>query len=44
MRFYERLGFGPTGDRRAMPAHVEVWETLLVRHVHNEEQDAPDTA
>ncbi|SAL09883.1 N-acetyltransferase GCN5 [Caballeronia terrestris] len=44
MRFYERLGFGPTGDRRAMPLHAEVWETLLVRHVHTEEQDTPGTA
>lgn len=33
MRFYERLGFGPTGERRRIPAHAEEWETQLVRHV-----------
>jgi GNAT superfamily N-acetyltransferase len=34
MRFYERLGFGPTGDRRAMPANEGEAEQLYVRHVH----------
>lgn len=33
MRFYERLGFGPTGERRRIPAHPEEYETLLVRRV-----------
>jgi hypothetical protein len=33
MRFYERLGFGPTGERRRIPAHPEGWETLLVRRI-----------
>ena len=33
MRFYERLGFGPTGDRRAMPSHEEEAELLYVRHM-----------
>ncbi|SAL16639.1 acetyltransferase [Caballeronia peredens] len=35
MRFYERLGFGPTGDRRAMPSHEEEAESLYVRHMHS---------
>ena len=35
MRFYERLGFGPTGDRRAMPSHGEEAESLYVRHMHS---------
>lgn len=43
-RFYERLGFGPTGDRRMMPAHAEEWETLLVHHVQIEERRAPGAA
>jgi GNAT superfamily N-acetyltransferase len=33
MRFYERLGFGPTGDRRAMPSNDAGAESLYVRHV-----------
>jgi len=33
MRFYERLGFGPTGDRRAMPMHEQEAESLYVRHM-----------
>jgi ribosomal protein S18 acetylase RimI-like enzyme len=33
MRFYERLGFGPAGERRRIPAHPEEYETLLVRRV-----------
>jgi ribosomal protein S18 acetylase RimI-like enzyme len=33
MRFYERLGFGPTGERRRIPGHPEEWETLLVRSI-----------
>ena len=33
MRFYERLGFGPAGERRRIPGHAEQWETLLVRRV-----------
>ncbi|MDR5853909.1 GNAT family N-acetyltransferase [Caballeronia sp. LZ062] len=33
MRFYERLGFGPTGDRRAMPPNEQEAESLYVRHV-----------
>jgi GNAT superfamily N-acetyltransferase len=33
MRFYERLGFGPTGDRRAMPANEAEPEQLYVRHM-----------
>jgi GNAT superfamily N-acetyltransferase len=33
VRFYERLGFGPTGDRRAMPANEREAEQLYVRHV-----------
>jgi GNAT superfamily N-acetyltransferase len=37
MRFYERLGFGPTGDRRAMPSHEEEAESLFVRHMHGED-------
>ncbi len=34
VRFYERLGFGPTGDRRVMPANEEETEQLYVRHMH----------
>jgi ribosomal protein S18 acetylase RimI-like enzyme len=33
LRFYERLGFGPTGDRRAMPANEAEAEQLYVRHM-----------
>lgn len=33
MRFYERLGFGPTGDHVRVPRTPDAWETLLVRHV-----------
>jgi len=33
VRFYEHLGFGPTGDRRAMPSHEEEAESLFVRHM-----------
>ena len=33
MRFYERLGFGPTGDHARTPHVPDEWETLLVRHV-----------
>ncbi|KMQ80314.1 Histone acetyltransferase HPA2 and related acetyltransferase [Candidatus Burkholderia pumila] len=33
LRFYERLGFGPTGDRRAMPANEAEPEQLYVRHM-----------
>jgi GNAT superfamily N-acetyltransferase len=44
MRFYERLGFGPTGDRRVMPAHDEVWESLLVRHVQDPQHATPGAA
>jgi ribosomal protein S18 acetylase RimI-like enzyme len=44
MRFYERLGFGPTGERRAMPAHAEEWETLLVRRVQAGRHDASGEA
>jgi ribosomal protein S18 acetylase RimI-like enzyme len=34
MRFYERLGFGPTGEHTTRPARsTDQWETLLVRHV-----------
>jgi ribosomal protein S18 acetylase RimI-like enzyme len=37
MRFYERLGFGPTGDRRAMPANEGEAESLYVRHMQPDE-------
>lgn len=33
MRFYERLGFGPTGDHARVTRAPNEWETLLVRHV-----------
>jgi GNAT superfamily N-acetyltransferase len=33
MRFYERLGFGPTGEHERMTRAPDEWETLLVRHV-----------
>jgi GNAT superfamily N-acetyltransferase len=33
MRFYERLGFGPTGDPRPTARAQDQWETQLVRHV-----------
>lgn len=33
MRFYERLGFGPTGDHVPVSRTPNEWETLLVRHV-----------
>ncbi|GAB5100719.1 MULTISPECIES: GNAT family N-acetyltransferase [unclassified Caballeronia] len=36
MRFYERLGFGPTGDRRTMSSHEQEHELLYVRHVQRE--------
>ncbi|MDR5833200.1 GNAT family N-acetyltransferase [Caballeronia sp. LZ034LL] len=35
MRFYERLGFGPTGDRRAMPLHEQEAESLYVHRLHS---------
>jgi GNAT superfamily N-acetyltransferase len=33
MRFYERLGFGPTGDQRRLGQPPQQAESLLVRHV-----------
>ena len=33
MRFYERLGFGATGDRARSTEAPDQWETLLVRGV-----------
>jgi ribosomal protein S18 acetylase RimI-like enzyme len=33
MRFYERLGFGPTGDHQPTARAKDQWETLLVRDV-----------
>lgn len=33
MRFYERLGFGPTGDHAPVSRAPDERETLLVRHV-----------
>ncbi|WP_042299980.1 GNAT family N-acetyltransferase [Paraburkholderia kururiensis] len=33
MRFYERLGFGPTGDHARIARAPDQWETLLVRDV-----------
>jgi GNAT superfamily N-acetyltransferase len=33
MRFYERLGFGPTGDHRPTARALDQWESQLVRHV-----------
>jgi len=33
MRFYERLGFGPTGEHTRIARTADAWETLLVRHV-----------
>jgi GNAT superfamily N-acetyltransferase len=33
MRFYEHLGFGPTGDRAPIARAPNEWETLLVRQL-----------
>ncbi|HXZ08473.1 MAG TPA: GNAT family N-acetyltransferase, partial [Paraburkholderia sp.] len=33
MRFYEHLGFGPTGEHTRVARSTDEWETLLVRHV-----------
>ncbi|MEM5345161.1 GNAT family N-acetyltransferase [Paraburkholderia azotifigens] len=33
MRFYERLGFGPTGEHERIPRAPDQFQTLLVRHV-----------
>lgn len=33
MRFYEWLGFGPTGDHARAARTPDQWETLLVRHI-----------
>ncbi|MCX4160895.1 MULTISPECIES: GNAT family N-acetyltransferase [Paraburkholderia] len=35
MRFYEALGFGPTGEHRRIERVPEQGETLLVRHVRH---------
>ncbi len=32
-RFYERLGFGPSGDHQPTARAKSEWETLLVRDV-----------
>ncbi|CAG9189062.1 Acetyltransferase [Paraburkholderia tropica] len=40
MRFYERLGFGPTGDHARSQHSPEQWETLLVRDVSDPAQHA----
>ncbi|MBV8627234.1 MAG: GNAT family N-acetyltransferase [Paraburkholderia sp.] len=33
MRFYEHLGFGPTGEHIRAARSADEWESLLVRHV-----------
>ncbi|CAB3711426.1 GNAT family N-acetyltransferase [Trinickia soli] len=33
MRFYEALGFGPTGEHQPIARAPQEWQTLLVRHV-----------
>lgn len=33
MRFYEALGFGPTGEHQPIVRAPQEWQTLLVRHV-----------
>lgn len=33
MRFYEALGFGPTGEHQPIPRAPQEWQTLLIRHV-----------
>lgn len=33
MRFYEALGFGPTGEHQPTARVPQAWQTLLVRHV-----------
>ncbi|HTH76762.1 MAG TPA: GNAT family N-acetyltransferase [Trinickia sp.] len=33
MRFYEALGFGPTGEHQTIARAPQEWQTLLVRHV-----------
>ena len=38
MRFYERLGFGPTGEHARMARSPEQSESLLVRHVQRASQ------
>ena len=38
MRFYEALGFGPTGEHRRVERAPEQVESLLVRHVPNTSQ------
>ena len=36
MRFYERLGFGPTGEHERIARAPDQFQTLLVRHVPQE--------
>ncbi|SEJ61819.1 GNAT family N-acetyltransferase [Paraburkholderia diazotrophica] len=43
MRFYERLGFGPTGERERIPRAPDQFQTLLVRHVPQHTAPAGDT-
>ncbi len=33
MRFYEALGFGPSGEHQPIARAPQEWQTLLVRHV-----------
>ncbi len=33
MRFYQALGFGPTGEHQPIARAPQEWQTLLVRHV-----------
>ena len=33
IRFYEALGFGPTGEHQQIARAPQEWQTLLVRHV-----------
>jgi ribosomal protein S18 acetylase RimI-like enzyme len=43
MRFYERLGFGPTGEHERIARAPDQFQTLLVRHVP-QEAASDDTA
>src|SRR5260370_30266509 len=40
MRFYERLGFGPTGEHVPVVRAPHEWQTLLVRRVKRERGEA----
>jgi ribosomal protein S18 acetylase RimI-like enzyme len=40
MRFYEALGFGPTGEHTRSTRAPDQWESLLVRHIAQQQYRA----